>query len=254
VSRSRWLRILSRTLIALLAFIVVSFVALQVASDPLPDGQSGADADALAHAIERAVRLDAWNATGAVRWTFAGRNRHLWDKARGLHHVRWGDHEVVLQLGSQKGCARSGGALQSGERAQALVDKAYALWVNDSFWLNPLGKLFDPGVVRKRVSVEGRGEGLLITFTANGLTPGDSYLWWVDAQGLPNAWQMWTVIPIGGLETSWDGWIELETGARISTRHEIWGMSLELGDVAGASTLDGLLGSAENPFDWCKVW
>ena len=37
---------------------------------------------------------------------------------------------------------------QSPEDAQKAIDTAYAYWINDSFWLNPLVKLFDDGVER----------------------------------------------------------------------------------------------------------
>jgi hypothetical protein len=251
--RARLPRLLGYLLIGLVGFVALLFAAMRLASEPVPAGTAGAAADELAHAIERAVHLDAWQRTGAVRFTFMGRHHHLWDKQNNLHRVTWGAHEVVLDLGTRRGCALVDGQAQTGEEKQRLLDKAYALWVNDSFWLNPLGKFFDDGVIRKLVKTPDYGDALLITFTANGLTPGDSYLWLLDAQARPVAWRMWTKIPLGGAFTSWDKWLELPTGALISTRHKLLGLTFDLEDVAGSASLSGLLNGAKNPMDWCKV-
>lgn len=240
-------------LIGVLVLSGALFLAMRVASDPVPSGESGPRADALARKIEQAVDIEAWQRTGAVRFSFMGRNHHLWDKQANRHHVRWGDKEVVLDLGTQRGCARVDGVLQTGEAQKRLIERAYALWVNDTYWLNPLGKFFDPGVVRKVVPVEGHGDALLITFTLNGLTPGDSYLWLLDSAGRPTAWRMWTKIPLGGAAVSWAGWTKLATGALISTHHDMLGLGFDLEDVAGAATVTELLGRAENPMNWCKV-
>jgi hypothetical protein len=58
---------------------------------------------------------------------------------------------------------------------------------------------------------------------------------------------MWvSIIPIGGLEASWEGWIQLSTGAWVSTVHEVGPMTLTLTDVKGAASVMELLG--EDPF------
>jgi hypothetical protein len=59
---------------------------------------------------------------------------------------------------------------------------------------------------------------------------------------------MWvSIVPIGGLEVSWEGWVTLSTGAKISTRHR-WGpVELALTDVAAAPTLDALMPGSD-PF------
>jgi hypothetical protein len=53
---------------------------------------------------------------------------------------------------------------------------------------------------------------------------------------------MWVqIIPIGGIETSWEGWTELSTGAKISTQHEGWGRTMTfISDVEGAKDLEAL--------------
>jgi len=112
------------------------------------------------------------------------------------------------------------------------------MWINDSFWLNPVAKLFDPGTQRRLVALPGDEEGLLITYRSGGATPGDSYLWLVGADDLPHAWRMWvSILPLGGIKASWEDWLTLGTGARVATRHRLWGFTLELQEVAGACTL-----------------
>ncbi len=211
----------------------------------LPPGRPGPEADALARRMETAVRAEAWALTGAVRWTFAGKRQHLWDRRRGLAEVRWGDKRALVDLVARRGLAWTvADGLErplSGDDAHAAVDEAWAAWVNDSFWLNPVTKAFDPGV--QRDAVQGAdGPELMVRYGAGGRTPGDVYVWRFGADGTPSAWRMWTSnIPIGGLEASWEGWIELSTGARVSTRHALPGRTLELTGIAGAAALSALV-------------
>lgn len=216
---------------------------------PRPQGRSGPEADALARAVEAAVDIPAWRATGAVRWTFMNRHEHLWDRHRDLIRVRYGDTEIMRALWEPRGRAWiSGKEVTDPDDLQELLDEAYAKWVNDAFWLNPLEKLFDPGVRREVVTTEAGTDGLLVTFGSGGLTPGDAYLWTLDENGRPTHWKMWvSILPIGGVGASWEGWVRLPTGAWVSTRHATPVWTLELGNVAGARDVVALLG--EDPFE-----
>ena len=192
-----------------------------------------------------AVNHPAWERTGAVRWTFRGNRHHLWDRERQLARVRWDDVEVLVDLTTREGLAFRGGREVPEPKASKLVRKAWEAWINDSFWLNPISKLFDDGTVRGLVAVEGGvrppGRGLLVEYTSGGATPGDAYLWLVGPDGLPVRWKMWTSnIPIGGARASWEGWIELATGARVATAHKLAIGRVDLEDVAGAATLEEL--------------
>ncbi|MEZ4472426.1 MAG: hypothetical protein R3F60_16855 [bacterium] len=205
-----------------------------------PTGTPGPEADALARRMEAAVDVTAWQATGAVQWTFAGKRHHLWDRQRSFVEVRVDAQRVLLDLTADRGLAWEGEAALTGEAAAKALDDAHAAWTNDAFWLNPLAKLFDAGVARSQV-VEGDKVGLLVQYTAGGRTPGDAYLWWPGPDGTPTRWQLWTSnIPIGGLEATWEGWITLATGARISTRHVFPMRELALTDVQGAASLAAL--------------
>ena len=203
-----------------------------------PAGTPGPEADQLARRMLAAVNAAAWERTGAVRWSFRGDREHLWDRRRGLSRVRWNDVEVLVDLATRRGVAFDGGRRVGGERAGKLVAKAFARWTNDSFWLNPVVKLYDPGTERAVVELEDGGDGLLVEYTSGGLTPGDAYLWLPGPDGLPTAWRMWTSsLPKGGLRASWESWVELDTGALIATFHKLPLGGVEIGDPAGAATL-----------------
>ncbi len=225
--------------------LVLATAVTGIAMDqPRPSGPTGQDAEALAARIEDAIDLGAWARTGAVRWTFAG-NEHLWDRRRGYVRVRWGDVEVLLHEGGSAGRAYRGGAEVTGREGYELREQGYARWVNDAFWLNPLAKLHDEGTTRRLVAED----QLLVEYASGGLTPGDAYLWHVGPDGLPTAWQLWvSVVPVGGVKISWDGWVTLDTGARISTRHVTpIGYVVTVEDLEGAETLGALVGP-EDPF------
>jgi hypothetical protein len=218
-----------------------------IAHDPRPHGEAGPTADELARRVEAAVHREAWEDTLALRWTFAGRHRHLWDRARRLHRLEQDTLVTLLRLDDQSGRSWLDGEELQGEELSEALSNAYAAFINDSFWLNPLVKLFDPGVQRMVVREAGAADALLVSFTAGGRTPGDAYLWELGADGTPARWRMWvSIIPIGGVACSWGGWAELETGARVSTLHECGPFTLRLEDVAGSRSLQEMAGS--DPF------
>lgn len=194
-----------------------------------------------------AVNASAWEQTGAVRWDFDGRAKHLWDRRRHFSRVEWSDVRALIDLEKRTGRAFEEGVEVTGEDAIDLLDSAHAKWTNDSFWLNPMVKVFDPGTERALVE-EGTERGLIVRFTSGGRTPGDAYLIWLGIDGTPTRWQMWTSnLPFKGVEASWDEWIRLPTGARISTKHETFLIDIDLIGVEGAYTL-GQLEPGPDPF------
>lgn len=231
----------------LVAAAVALAVAVAALDEPMPRGVEGPEAEALADRMLEAVRADRWAETGAVRWTFRGAHEHLWDRDRNLARVRWGDVEVLVDVATRRGVATRGGEPVSGAEADALVEKAWAFWANDSFWLNPVVKVRDEGTTRELVTLEGGAEALLVRYSSGGVTPGDAYLWLLDEDGTPRAWRMWVqIIPVGGLEFTWEGWRELPTGARVATRHGGL-LSIDLTGVEAAATLAELV-PGEDPF------
>jgi hypothetical protein len=236
----RFLRVAAWIVGTLALVVAILWLTLR---HPLPTGGvAGEAADALAHDLERAVGIDAWTRTGAVRWSFRGKFHHLWDRTRSFDRVRWGRNEVLLDVARHAGRAyRDGAEVTDAAETRRLVDKAYGAFINDSFWLNPLAKFFDDGVTRERVELDGRA-ALVIHYGKGGLTPGDRYVWLPGDDGRPRAWRLYvSVIPIKGLQMSWDGWQTLATGAQIATTHRALGLTaVHLDDVAGAATVTEL--------------
>ncbi|MBW2380332.1 MAG: hypothetical protein JRG70_12410 [Deltaproteobacteria bacterium] len=230
-----------KILAAILILGLVALVAVGYSlNDPRPKGQPGPEADALARSMEAAVNKDAWDKTGAV--SFFERHQYVWDRERDLVELQWGESRALFHTADQSGRVWSKGTEQTGPDAEEALRAAYAYWINDSFWLNPVVKFFDPGVERSLVKLDDGRDALLISYTSGGVTPGDAYLWVPGPDGMPASWRMWVqIIPIGGIETTWEGWVELSTGAKVATQHEGWGrMMTFISNVAGAENLDAL--------------
>ncbi|MEM7135563.1 MAG: hypothetical protein AAF500_03240 [Myxococcota bacterium] len=221
------------------------------ASEPRPTGSPGPDAEALATKMEKAINKEAWDRTGAVRWSFFEQHHYVWDRVRRVVEVQWGETRVLLRTDDKTGLAWGKDGAITGEDADAALERAYKFWINDSFWLNPVAKLRDPGVTLSTVTEADGQEGLLVSYSSGGVTPGDAYLWNVDPDGLPVRWRMWvSIIPIGGISVTWENWVELSTGALVATEHEGGGRVMTfLTNVAGAETLEALDGANASLFD-----
>lgn len=238
----RFLKKILRVLGALVALAVLLVgAAVLYYRHPLPTPTAG-DGDALARRMMAAVHADDWARTGAVRWTFFNGDRHLWDRARGYERFEHKDQRVLLDLNTRRGLAWRGERALAGAELDEALRTAWSRWINDSFWLNPAVKAFDDGVSRAVVRGGDGRDALLLRYRSGGVTPGDSYLWMFDADGRPRAWRMWvSVLPIAGLEATWEGWTRLSTGALVSTIHQMGPMHMTVRDVAGAETLEALV-------------
>lgn len=242
-------RVLRLFVVAFLVVVAAAIVAWALLSKPRPKGVAGPEAERIAAEMLRAVNADAWKETGAVRFTFLG-HHHLWDRRRNYDKVEWRNHAVLLRIGNRTGRAWEKDMEVSAERADDLVKKAYSLWINDSYWLNPVVKIYDQGVTRSIVKDAGGRARLLVEYSSGGLTPGDAYLWTPGPGEMPpTGWRIWAqTLTIKGLPSSWENWITLSSGAKISTLHRIGPWRLRIADVAGARTLAELLGSSADPF------
>lgn len=241
----RRLRILAGVLVALVLLVLGLGLVLD---EPRPVGVPGPEAEALAQRMERAARIDAWERTGAVAFEFGG-HRYLWDRRRELVEVRFDDRVVKLpQRGGRAVILRGGRPVTEAAERIETRERAVRYFVNDSFWLNPVAKLREPGVVLSAATHHGR-RGLLVSYTSGGVTPGDAYFWTLGPDGTPERWAMWvSVLPIGGVETTWEGWTTLPTGARIALRHANGPFSAELVSHVRAATDLGALVPGPDPF------
>ena len=154
-------------------------------TEPLPvDSESVLVAGML---VEAMGGREAWDSTRLLRWRFFGRRLHHWDKLTGDVRIDLADEEgralvLVLNLGTRDGRAwRDGAEVTDEEELAALLESAFAMWTNDSYWMFMPYKLDDPGVVMR---YEGVGEttagneadALQITFHEVGLTPKNEYV------------------------------------------------------------------------------
>ncbi len=236
---------------------VVAFVGLTAlligmgiwwVSKPLPQGEQGAAADALAEKMLLAINKSAWDSVGAVSWNFGNRQQHLWDKKRHAVRVRWSNYEVLVDINPKRGIAYQDGQRVPQAKNDALVEKAWKHWVNDAFWLNAPAKAFDPGTVRTLVRRDDGSEALLVHYTTGGNTPGDAYLWILDAQHRPVAWELWvSIVPMKGFAFSWENWQQTPEGAWLAQTHESKLFTLQLADIQTAPSAASLNGGTD-PF------
>ena len=241
----KWLKRLG---VLLLIIIVALSVLFFIYNEPKPVGQKGSEADALANQMLKAIDKTGWDSTTFVQWTFKGMHSFLWDKDRNFVKVTWGDTEVFLDTKKVTGKVFVKGVEEIGSSANKLIQDAWSYFCNDSFWLNAPAKAFDPGTERSIVTQEDGSKGLMVSYTSGGVTPGDSYLWILDENYLPKSWKMWVkIIPVGGIEFSWEQWETLSTGARVATFHKSNILNLDISDLKGALTLDEL-GINNDPF------
>src|SRR5439155_16632599 len=172
-----FMRRMARIVGWIVGVVVVILIALFVylRHDKTPT-TPGPEAEALAKEMWGAVDGDAWQRTGAVRWTVQGR-KHLWDRGRSLARVEWyGKKKALFDVNTKKGRAWQKDVEVTDESAKAaIIEEGWKLWINDSFWLNPMVKEFDGGTSRSRGTVDGK-RALQVSYASGGVTPGDSYL------------------------------------------------------------------------------
>jgi len=228
-----------------LSILGVLFIGLVIAyfvlNDSKPEGKTGPEADQLAQQMLTALNKPAWDSLRYISWDFTGRNQYAWDKEKEIAIIKSGDSEVIMDLKAMTGQAKNAGTLLSGDEKDAALGKAWANWCNDSFWLYAPYKLFDPGVTRSIIDVEEGKKGLMVSYTSGGTTPGDSYLWILDENNKPVAWKMWVkIIPIGGINNTWENWKILPGGAMVAQNHKMKLMDVTINDIKAGQSLSDI--------------
>ena len=217
------------------SLLLFGFVYFKYHED-LPHGNMGPEADALAQTMLEALDYDAFKKATTIEWTFKKRHHYEWNKKANTCNVYWKDYKVTLDL---KDNSKSKAFVHSfkvdGDLANDLIKKAIKYYNNDSFWLAAPYKVFDKGTQRKLVKLDNNKKALLITYTSGGSTPGDSYLWHLDEKGKPTSFQMWVdILPIGGLEATWNHWTTTDTGVNLPTFHKFLVFGIEITDIKTA--------------------
>ena len=148
----------------------------------------------------------AWDATRHLVFTFAVQERdevlvertHFWDKWEQRHRVqgRTGDgtrYVVIEDLQTRSGKVWLDGEPVEGALRDPWLERAWAMWTNDTYWLLMPYKLRDPGVNLSWEGEETIGETIYdklhLSFDEVGLTPGDQYWGWFNRKtGLMDRW------------------------------------------------------------------
>jgi len=167
----------------------------------------------------------AWRKARFLRFDFAvesegkiGMSRsHYWDKWTGRYRVEGKTKEgrsflVLMDLDTREGQAWLDGKPAEGGALKEQLERGYAAWVNDTYWLLMPYKLRDPGVRLVLAGEEKSGDAawdkLLLSFDAVGLTPKDRY--WVFVNRATHLVDRWEYVLQGekGPATRWEwkGW------------------------------------------------
>ena len=213
---------------------------------PLPRASAGAQSEALTKDIYKALCLPCWEDTGAVYWVFSGTVRGsvqayrelLWDRERGFVQVREGNTDVQFSLKTDQVLAfRNNLPVVN---PAPLVQRAFKSFVNDKYWLFPIASFNEGGASRTGAYV-GDEFVLRVDYGRASFSPGDTYLWFVDVSGMPYGWKMWTsLVPIKGMWMTFDRWVTLETGVKVSTLHRGFGTVVSIENVQGSYDFAGL--------------
>ena len=216
----------------ILGIAAALFISWWVFDEDLPQAPSTAAADELAKAMMQSVNHQAWDSIAIIQWTFKGMHTFQWDKRNHLCLVQWDDIQVKLDINGKSGKVYQQGQLLDDAEAQEKIVQAWDFFNNDSFWLNAVVKAFDPGTARSIVQLKDGRQGLKVHYSSGGSTPGDSYVWILDENNRPVAWKMWVkIIPVGGMEFSWENWITLPGGAQVATLHRSKMLDLDISDI-----------------------
>lgn len=204
-------------------------------NEDLPIGTKGPAAETLAQNMLKSLDHEAYLNTNYIEWTFKNKHHFKWQKNRGTCVVYWKEYKIDLNLNNpSESKAYVHNFKVNGEQADELIEEATNYFNNDSFWLVAPYKVFDSGVERSIVKTDNGKDALLVTYTSGGTTPGDSYLWFLDANYKPTKFKMWVdIVPIGGLEASWTDWTTTESGAQLPTFHELLFLGIKLDDIKG---------------------
>ncbi len=218
--------------LALLLTVAVTFYVIK--NEKLPNGITGKKADQIAQKMLDALNNEAFKKTKYFEWSFNnGKHHYKWDKENGKVLVRWDAYAVRLNLNHRaKSIVLKNNKEINDDSKNDIITEATNLFNNDSFWLVAPFKVFDKGTRRSLVSLPDGSTRLLVSYLEGGTTPGDSYLWNIQENGFPKSYKMWTkIIPIGGIEATWDDWQIMESGVFLPASHQLGPIRLKMGLV-----------------------
>ena len=218
--------------VTLLMLILGLFVFYLIKNESLPQGTDGPEADNLTLEMMESLNKSAWDTTSEVSWTFKGIHHYEWNRTENSVLVKWDENEVLLNTVNQTGVVIHPEKIRE-EGKEKLIKQAFGYFNNDSFWLCAPFKAFDPGTERSLVTFKDGREGLKITYTSGGSTPGDSYVWILDDNHKPKSVKMWvSILPLGGMEFTWENYLTLKSGAMIAQDHILYnGVNIDIDNL-----------------------
>lgn len=236
-------KVMKWILIVLAVLILIGIIAKFALSESEPSGVPGNKADQVAQDVLTALNHDAFKALPYIGWSFF-RNKHhyKWDKRNNVAEITWDKNKVVMQLDTKEALVtQNGKQITELVYKNALINEAWKYWCNDSFWMFAPFKLFDNGVERSIVHLDNGNTGLKVHYSSGGHTPGDTYLWEINKDNIPISWKMWTnILPIDGMEVTWEKWQNLTGGAKISTFHGSSLVEMEMKNITSGNSLPEL--------------
>ena len=141
-------------------FLVGLLIVASGASLPGSAEQRDPKAVEIANAVMKAGGGEGgWASARFLRFTFTYEKdgsiltsrTHYWDRMGDRHRIEMIDREgknvvCLTDLGKKEGvCTVDGKPLYEAE-AKPYIDRAYAVWINDTYWLIMPYKMLDPGV------------------------------------------------------------------------------------------------------------
>jgi hypothetical protein len=216
-----------RSMKALLMLALAAFGSAPLASSAADNSN---DPSVLATDLWKASGGENWSNVKELRFTFeveadgktVASAKHDWNVAGGTDHVQWKDKD-----GNDKDAtADLKSPPQDGDGK-----KAFARWVNDSYWLLAPLKIRDPGVtVTPGTQKELNGtmcDTLHLSFGQVGLTPTDQYLLYVDPG--TKLLRAWDYMPKegGGMQATWEKY-EKFGGLTLATEHHFNDKTIKL--------------------------
>ena len=211
--------------------------------------RNGSDPRAVKIAEQVVVALGGWEKYRAVRYLsfhfvverdsqVVSDWRHDWDRGTDDFRLEGKNDKaeellIFLNLRSKQGQAFKNGQLVEGEEHNAMLEQAYARFINDSYWLLMPYKLRDPGVTLtfdgEETIDKQKYEVIKLTFGPNiGLTPKNIYRVFVDPA--TRQIQRWEYFAEPGAEARpawWNQWREFG-GIKLALERKLEGRQVRL--------------------------
>jgi hypothetical protein len=191
-------------------------------------------ADELANKILKAIKHEAYINTRYLEWSFGGKRSFKWDKEKNIVDVSWDTIRVNLFTQEiEKSIVFLNNKKQE-KTDTTIIEKAWNIFNNDSFWLVAPHKLFEKGIIRSVQKADNK-DVLLVKYTSGGTTPGDSYLWTLDSNYIPISYKMFVPsMKMNGVPATWEDWKTTESGTLLPSNHTFEsGNKLSMGTVKG---------------------